>query len=571
MKPDNLREEMGVGEAIETRIDAGGWRTRWNPAVAAMAAREDLWPGRTIAELAHDLVQRDPHRTLIVDGALSRSAAELLDAAARLAGYLRGAGLQDGDVISFQLPNWWEANVINLAASLAGLVVNPIVPINRDGELIHMLGAARSRFMFIPAQFRGHDYAAMMRRVCAALPDPPQVVVLRGDAGDVLSFDRLLDADSLASPRPISADAVKLLMYTSGTTGKPKAVLHSHNSIHADGVKMYRAMAMDDASVTFCGSPLTHVSGYLWILNMPWLRGVPAVSLDQWNIAEAFPMLRDHDCTVMVGATPFLQDLVDHVEATGETLPALAQYICGGAAVPPSLIYRATRALPNCIAWRTFGATETTTLTRGPASRADARLGAETDGRLCGAEARVVDIASGAPVPAGQEGELLVRGPGMMLGYADPADNDGAFDADGFFRMGDLVRIVEDGHILCTGRAKDLIIRGGENISAKEIEDVLTGSPAIAEAAVVSMPSARTGEAICAFVIPRPGHAVSFEDISALIAAAGLARQKTPEHVEIVADLPKTPAGKVRKDQLRRIAAEIGPIEALSAARASGG
>jgi acyl-CoA synthetase (AMP-forming)/AMP-acid ligase II len=549
---------------IDHRRDAGGWQVRWNAAVARIAARDDLWPNRTIADLSADLVQADPDRVLIVDGGLEKTAGALFDAASRLAAHLRGTGLRDGDVISFQLPNWWEATVINLAASLAGLVVNPIVPINRDGELIHMLAAARTRFVFIPRVFRGHDHAAMLRRVCAVLPEPPRVVVLRGDADGFLAFDDLLAGPPLATARPIGADAVKLLMYTSGTTGKPKAVLHSHNSIHADSVKMHRVMALHTGSVAFCGSPLTHVSGYLWILNMPWLRAVPAVSLDSWAIANAFPLLVRHRCTVMVGATPFLQDLVTHVERTGETLPLLEQYICGGAAVPPNLIYRAMEVLPNCIAWRTFGATETTTLTRGPASRADARLGAETDGQICGAEAKVIDPASGDPVPPGVDGELLVRGPGMMLGYADPADNAGAFDADGFFRMGDLVRMTRDGHIICTGRTKDLIIRAGENISAKEIEDVLTASAMVAEAAVVAMPSRRTGEAICAFVVPRPGCRFDLAAATALVAGAGLARQKTPEHVEIVDSLPKTPAGKIRKDRLRDIAARLGPVESVN-------
>jgi acyl-CoA synthetase (AMP-forming)/AMP-acid ligase II len=545
---------------IEFRTDAGGWRTRWSRANAAAAARENLWPDKTVADLAFERVRNDPDRILVIDGSHSLSAGQLLETAHRLASRLNAAGLKAGDVISFQLPNWWEASVINLAASIAGLVVNPIVPINRDGELVHMLGAARSRFVFVPAVFRGYDYAAMMQRVCAVLPDPPIVVVVRGEPGGFVGFDELVADGPLIKPRAIDPNAVKLLMYTSGTTGMPKAVLHSHNSIHADGVKMYRAMALDDGSVSFCGSPLTHVSGYLWILNMPWLRGVPAVSLEQWQIAAAFDLLKRHECSVMIGATPFLQDLVDHVEQTGETLPRLGQYICGGAAVPPTLIYRAIQALPNCIAWRTFGATETTTLTRGPESRTDARLGAETDGKLCGVEAKVVDIATGLPVPAGAEGELCVRGPGMMLGYADVQDNDSAFDADGFFRMGDLVRLVEGDHIVCTGRTKDLIIRAGENISAKEIEDVLTASDLVAEAAVVAMPSNRTGEAICAFIIPRAGCSVSFGTVTALFVEAGLARQKTPEHVEVVTELPKTPAGKVRKDELRRIAARLGPV-----------
>lgn len=544
---------------IEQRVDVGGWQVRWNPAVARLAAAEGLWPDRTVAQLAAELAATEPDRILIVDGDLQWTAGQLYDRARRLAGWFVETGLVPGDVISFQLPNWWEANVINLAAAMAGVVVNPIVPINRDAEVSYMLAAARSRVMFVPEAFRRFGYAEMMQRVLPTLDPAPEVVVLRGDAGPFTSFDTLLQTEPLAADRPVAPDAVKLLMYTSGTTGRPKAVLHSHNSVHADGIKMRRHMRLDSPDVIFCGSPLTHVSGYLWILNVPWLTGMKAVSLDQWEIGRAFALLRDHGCTVMVGATPFLQDLVSHIEETGETLPLLRQYICGGAAVPPGLIYRATELLPNCIAWRTFGSTETTTLTCCPTRREDVRLGAETDGRICGVEVRVRDIATGKDVPAGEEGELLARGPGMMLGYANPADNEAAFDAEGYFHMGDLVRIVDTDHIVCTGRVKDLIIRAGENISAKEIEDVLMTSPAIAEAAVVSMPSAKTGEAICAFIVARNGRKLTLAEIDALIRTAGLARQKTPEHIEYVDAFPKTPAGKVRKDVLRKMAADFVP------------
>ena len=186
-----------------------------------------------------------------------------------------------------------------------------------------------------------------------------------------------------------------------------------------------------------------------------------------------------------------------------------------------------------------------------PRRREDLALAAETDGRLLRAEVRIVDLVTGKPVGPGEEGEILVREPSMALGYARAEDNVDAYDADGFFRMGDLGRLVQGDHIVCTGRKKDLIIRAGENISAREIEDVLYRSDRVAEVAVVSMPSARTGEAICAFVVPRPDATLDLDDVAGWVREAGLARQKTPEHVELVAELPKTPSGKVRKDLLR--------------------
>ncbi|GEO01537.1 cyclohexanecarboxylate-CoA ligase [Novosphingobium sediminis] len=542
---------------ITYRAMPGGWKVRWDEDRATRARAAGVWPDRTIADMAADLAARSPERLHMIDGDHAITVGEVHALASRLAGAFITAGLAPGDTIAFQLPNWWEAAVINLAAAMTGLVVNPIVPINRDTEVRLMLQTSRAKVVFIPGEFRGFDHAAMLDRVLPSLDMAPTVVVVRAEKGRFATFDDLLTAPPLAVVREVDPDAVKLLMFTSGTTGRPKAVLHSHNTLHADSVRMAAAMAVTADDTIFCPSPITHVSGYLWALNMPWVTGAPVVSLDTWKAGAGFELLRHHRCTVMLGATPFLRDIVDEIEARGETLPDLRNYICGGAAVPPALIQRAAEVLPNCIPWRTFGATETTTITRGPETRADLRLGAESDGRLYGVDVRLKDPVSLAERGLDEEGELWVRGPGVTLGYADPADNDAAFDADGYFRMGDLVRIVEGDHIVCTGRVKDLIIRAGENISAKEIEDVLLASPLIAEAAVVAMPSARTGEAICAFIVAATGALLTREDIDTVMAAALLARQKMPEHVEFVTDLPKTAAGKVRKDDLRARAAAI--------------
>ncbi len=541
---------------VEQRRDVGGWAVRWNAALAAQARANGDWPDRTVADFARERAAQHPEQVQIVDGDRSLSCAELFERARRLAGWFLAIGLKPGEVVSFQLPNWWEACVIDLAASMTGVVTNPIVPINRDAEVRYMLQESRTRVMFVPSTFRKFDHAAMMQRIAADLPDRPRVVLVRGQGmhGEA-DFDTLLAASSPVSRFvAVDPDAVKLLMYTSGTTGRPKGVLHSHNSFHADSVKLKPTVGLGKGDVTFCPSPVTHVSGYLWVLNMPWCGDIPAVMVDTWEPERAFELMRRHACSFMVGATPFLQDLVAEARRRGETLPALRSYLCGGAAVPPSLIYEAAELFPNCLPWRTFGATEAPTMTGPPPSRAGLRLAAETDGRLNRAEVRIVDIVSGALLAPGEEGEILVREPSMALGYARAEDNEAAYDEDGFFRMGDLGRLVETGHLICTGRKKDLIIRAGENISAKEIEDVLHRCPKVAECAVVSMPSTRTGEAICAFVVPVPGATLDLPEIAKLVQDARMATQKTPERVVLVAELPKNPAGKVRKDLLRQTA-----------------
>jgi len=541
----------------EYRTDPGGWQVRWNEALARRWRASGDWTDLTVADYATQRVQREPDRVLIVEGETELTAKALFDNAQRLAGWFVQIGLAPGDVVSFQLPNWWEAAVIDLAACMTGVVVNPIVAINRDAEVTYMLNESRTRVMFVPQLFRKFDYAEMMRRIAPSLAASPRVVVLRGEAGEFEGFDAVLQAaPPLKQPRPVNPDAVKLLMYTSGTTGRPKGVLHSHNSILADCVKMKPVMQLEAPDRVFCPSPLTHVTGYLWVLTMPWYGGLTAVTMDTWQPRQAFELLQRHGCALMLGATPFLQDLLAIVRESGETLPALRYYLCGGASVPPDLIYEAADRFPNCIPWRNFGATEATTMTCCPRTRADLRFGAETDGRLYRAEVKIVGLDSGAPVAPGEEGEIRVREPSMALGYARVEDNEGAYDDEGYFLMGDLCKVVEGDHIVCTGRKKDLIIRSGENISAKEIEDVLFRSPRIVEAAVVAMPSRKTGEAICAFIVPEPGERLDLAAVDAMMRMAGLARQKTPEHVELLEALPKTASGKVRKDILRAMAAQ---------------
>jgi len=543
--------------ATEFRSDPGGWLVRWNDTLARRWRASGDWTDRTVVSYATERLQREPDRVLIVEGEIELTVRDLYKKAQRLAGWFVQLGLSPGDVVSFQLPNWWEAAVIDLAACMTGVVVNPIVAINRDAEVTYMLNESRSRVIFVPQVFRRHDYTEMLRRITPALSAPPRVVVLRGEAGEFESFDAVLRAaPPLESPRAVDPDAVKLLMYTSGTTGRPKGVLHSHNSILADCVKMKPVMQLEAPDRVFCPSPLTHVTGYLWVLTMPWYGGLTAVTMDTWNPGQAFELLQRHACALMLGATPFLQDLLAIVRDTGQTLPSLRYYLCGGAAVPPSLIYEAADRFPNCIPWRNFGATEATTMTCCPRSRADIRFGAETDGRLYRAEVKIVGLDSGLEVRPDEEGEIHVREPSMALGYARVEDNDGAYDDDGFFLMGDLGKLIDDDHLVCTGRKKDLIIRSGENISAKEIEDVLFRSSRIVEAAVVAMPSRKTGEAICAFIVPAPGEQIDLASVDAMMRAAGLARQKTPEHVQVVDALPKTASGKVRKDVLRSMAAQ---------------
>jgi acyl-CoA synthetase (AMP-forming)/AMP-acid ligase II len=504
----------------------------------------------TVADYARAHALQEPSRTLLIDADHRLSASQLYGEAEALAAAFLADGLAPGDTVSYMLPNWYETCVISLAAALTGLVIHPLLPIYRERELSFMLADCESRLLFIPAIFRNLDYRDLIGGIRGGLPALKRVIVVRGAGGDV-AYERFLGSGG-ATPLPtVSADAIKMLIYTSGTTGRPKGVLHTHNTIMADVRSLAKFWRVTTADSFFVPSPVTHIGGSLYAHEFVWYSGTPAVLLDVWNGAEALKLLHRHGCTISAGATPFLKDLIEASRLTGTVPQALRLYICGGAAVPPSLIREAHEIFPNCVSCRVYGSTEVPTITGGAGPNDGLEACAETDGALCGTEIRIVDPETGRPVSAGMEGEILVSGPEMFLGYRAAEDNESALTTDGFFKTGDLGRMVDSDHLVITGRKKDLIIRAGENISAKEIEDALGGHPAIAEIAVVAVPNERTGEAACACVVLKTGGPLPLEELGRFMRERGWARQKIPEALLVLPSLPRTATGKIRKDVLR--------------------
>jgi acyl-CoA synthetase (AMP-forming)/AMP-acid ligase II len=507
-----------------------------------------LWDERTIADMAFALTEADPGFVAFVDGEVTMTRAELLAEAEALAVALHDRGLRPGDVLAFQVPNWREAAAINLAAALSGLVVNPIVPIYRDHEAGQMLADCRARALFVPASFRNFDYAAMAARIRPDLPDLAHVFTVRGAGAD--DYAALVDEGrGRAFARPtVDPLGVKMVLYTSGTTGRPKGVLHSHVTL----ARILRTSAehwgVKPGEATLMPSPVTHISGYANGLEAPLVCGTRTVLMESWDARAALSLIDRHELVGTVAATPFLVELANAARETGHRLPSFRFFACGGAAVPADLIPAAREAFAQCRPFRVFGASEVPLVTFGWPDDLD--LAATTDGEIVDYEVRIVD-GDDRDLPDGQEGEILARGPAMMMGYADAQQTREAITTDGFFRTGDLGVRTADGALTITGRKKDLIIRGGENISAKEIEDVLHLHPAVREAAVVAMPHERLGEGVCAFVI-RSGE-VDGPALAAHVAASGLAKQKIPERFEMVEDFPRTASGKVRKDQLRAL------------------
>lgn len=538
----------------ERKLVSGRW-IRWNDERAGRAYARGLWSRETLADALHAAAEQTPERPLVVDGQIRLNSQALRAQAITLAQAML-ARAPAGSVVSFMLPNWHEAAVIYLAATLAGMVVNPILPSLRDRELEFILKDVQARLIFLPSTLRQHDYAAMASRVTSRLETPPEVIVLRGDAAGHTAWDSLLEHAAPAKRLPtLDADAVRMVLYTSGTTGRPKGVLHSHNSIHALICQLREHWLIERGDKFLVPSPIAHIGGSIYAFESPLLLGTTAVLMDRWDADEAVRLMEAEGCTHMAGATPFLRQLLEAARGASTRLPRLKVFVCGGASVPPSLIRSAAAYFERAVVTRVYGSTEVPVTTVGVTQAEDAAHAADTDGRPGLAEIKLI---SHDAAPSG-EGEILARAPQMLVGYLHPEDETEAFDSEGYFRTGDLARWVDGAYIVVTGRAKDIIIRNGENISPKEVEDILIAHPDIAEIAIVGLPDPRTGERACAVIVPRKPPGPGIDSLRAFLDAQGVAKFKVPEQVAIWEALPKNDAGKVLKHQIRASLAASAP------------
>jgi acyl-CoA synthetase (AMP-forming)/AMP-acid ligase II len=518
---------------------------------SAFATPADI---RGLGAVALEKTRVDPGRVSVVEGERKVTRGELVDAALRIGGALLARGLKPGDAVAFQLPNWWEACVINLTAALFGFRIVPLLTIYREAELRAMLPACGVRAIFVPKSFRGFDYPALVAR---AGHGPVEVFTVRGDAASPDDFAALL-AHARAEPMLPPADDIKMVLFTSGSTGHPKGVMHSHATmeIMIRNAAAFWKVGADD--VFFVASPIGHIGGSMYAFDFPWITDCSAILADSWEPAAAVRTIDAARITIMAGATPFLEGLIAAATSAGTSLPSLRRFVCGGASVPPELVRRGLAQFPNAVVSRAYGSTEIPLACPGIGTREEAQRRADTDGE-CRSEVRIL-ATDGSEAPAGESGEIAIRAPQMLVGYLDPADEDGAFTGDGYFMMGDLGRIVDGRFIEITGRKKDIIIRKGENISPLEIENALMRHDDVRQAAVVGVPDKERGEMVVAFVIPVAGRGFDFAAMTRHLDALGMARQKFPERLHVVTELPMNTVGKVQKPELRVIARQMAAL-----------
>ncbi|MEZ0120999.1 MAG: AMP-binding protein [Candidatus Reddybacter sp.] len=481
---------------------------------------------------------------------------ELAEKAERVAVALAHYGVEKQDVVSFQLPNWWEFVVINLACLRIGAVSNPLMPIFREHELSFMVDFAESKVLIIPKTFRGFDHEKMIEGMRDKLPQLEHVFVVGGDGEN--SFDAALlnhgltvDSTALFKARELDPNDVVLMLYTSGTTGMPKGVMHCANTFLFSVDKMIERGELTQDDDILMGSPLAHLTGFMYGMWMPIVLKTKMIFLDVWNVDLGWQLMAEENASFAMGATPFLADLSGSEKRDSCNSERFRIFVCGGAPIPSALAEKATEALSIKL-MAVWGMSECGVVTTTKLNDPPEKIFGSDGVAVPACEVKIVDEQNKS-LPVGEEGRLLEKSPSTFIGYLKrPEAYD--VDGDGFFDTGDLARMDGDGYIRITGRSKDIIIRGGENIPVVEVENILYKHADIIDCAVVAMPDERLGELGCCFVTVNKGVSFTFQNMIDYLLENKLAKNYLPEHLEIISDMPRTASGKIQKFQLREIA-----------------
>lgn len=521
--------------------------------------KHGYWKNKNLFSYLEQNAKEFGQKVAFVDDQIRFTYEDLVTNIKKMAGAFLANGIQPGDVVSFQLPNWGEAVVIYKALQMIGAIANPITPIYRKKELEYILSHAKSKMIFIPNRFRNYNYLEMVRKLenADALEkiviidryyDEPQLHSYKETTYSSFIESGLINEDVF----PINEEIISLLIFTSGTTSDPKGVLMSHNTLNSQIDRYELTFNLQPDDVILALGSFGHVSGLNVGVEVPLRLGCKTVHQVIWEPKEAINLIIDEGVTWALGATPFLKGLLSEFQKLDQKRKdqlRLKHFICGGADIPPDLIYEAQRTF-NCFVGRTYGASEAGSVTLTNINDTYQKA-ATTEGKLH--EMKKVKIVNddGEELPIGMIGEIAVKGPDRFLGYLQPEFNEDSFTEDGWFLTGDLGVIDEDDYLEIKARKKDIIIRGGENISVKEVEDILYQHPSIANVAIVAMPDVLMGEKACAYVVLNERTTFSFEEMTRFLTEKEIARQKFPERLEVIEELPMNANGKIQKFKLR--------------------
>ncbi|HFP1477618.1 medium-chain fatty-acid--CoA ligase [Escherichia coli] len=527
--------------------------------------QQGLWGDASLADYWQQTARAMPDKIAVVDNHGASYTYSALDhAASCLANWMLAKGIESGDRIAFQLPGWCEFTVIYLACLKIGAVSVPLLPSWREAELVWVLNKCQAKMFFAPTLFKQTRPVDLILPLQNQLPQLQQIVGVDklAPATSSLSLSQIIaDNTSLTTAITTHGDELAAVLFTSGTEGLPKGVMLTHNNILASERAYCARLNLTWQDVFMMPAPLGHATGFLHGVTAPFLIGARSVLLDIFTPDACLALLEQQRCTCMLGATPFVYDLLNILEKQPADLSALRFFLCGGTTIPKKVARECQQRGIKLLS--VYGSTESSPHAvvnlDDPLSRF-----MHTDGyAAAGVEIKVVDDAR-KTLPPGCEGEEASRGPNVFMGYFDePELTARALDEEGWYYSGDLCRMDEAGYIKITGRKKDIIVRGGENISSREVEDILLQHPKIHDACVVAMSDERLGERSCAYVVLKaPHHSLSLEEVVAFFSRKRVAKYKYPEHIVVIEKLPRTTSGKIqkfllRKDIMRRLTQDV--------------
>ncbi|EMA8725458.1 medium-chain fatty-acid--CoA ligase [Escherichia coli] len=527
--------------------------------------QQGLWGDASLADYWQQTARAMPDKIAVVDNHGASYTYSALDhAASCLANWMLAKGIESGDRIAFQLPGWCEFTVIYLACLKIGAVSVPLLPSWREAELVWVLNKCQAKMFFAPTLFKQTRPVDLILPLQNQLPQLQQIVGVDklAPATSSLSLSQIIaDNTPLTTAITTHGDELAAVLFTSGTEGLPKGVMLTHNNILASERAYCARLNLTWQDVFMMPAPLGHATGFLHGVTAPFLIGARSVLLDIFTPDACLALLEQQRCTCMLGATPFVYDLLNVLEKQPADLLALRFFLCGGTTIPKKVARECQQLGIKLLS--VYGSTESSPHAvvnlDDPLSRF-----MHTDGyAAAGVEIKVVDDAR-KTLPPGCEGEEASRGPNVFMGYFDePELTARALDEEGWYYSGDLCRMDEAGYIKITGRKKDIIVRGGENISSREVEDILLQHPKIHDACVVVMPDERLGERSCAYVVLKaPHHSLSLEEVVAFFSRKRVAKYKYPEHIVVIEKLPRTASGKIqkfllRKDIMRRLTQDV--------------
>ncbi|MDO2317583.1 medium-chain fatty-acid--CoA ligase [Escherichia coli] len=527
--------------------------------------QQGLWGDASLADYWQQTARAMPDKIAVVDNHGATYTYSALDhAASCLANWMLAKGIESGDRIAFQLPGWCEFTVIYLACLKTGAVSVPLLPSWREAELVWVLNKCQAKMFFAPTLFKQTRPVDLILPLQNQLPQLQQIVGVDklAPATSSLSLSQILaDNTPLTTAITTHGDELAAVLFTSGTEGLPKGVMLTHNNILASERAYCARLNLTWQDVFMMPAPLGHATGFLHGVTAPFLIGARSVLLDIFTPDACLALLEQQRCTCMLGATPFVYDLLNLLEKQPADLSALRFFLCGGTTIPKKVARECQQRGIKLLS--VYGSTESSPHAVVNLDDPLPRF-MHTDGyAAAGVEIKVVDDAR-KTLPPGCEGEEASRGPNVFMGYFDePELTARALDEEGWYYSGDLCRMDEAGYIKITGRKKDIIVRGGENISSREVEDILLQHPKIHDACVVTMPDERLGERSCAYVVLKaPHHSLSLEEVVAFFSRKRVAKYKYPEHIVVIEKLPRTVSGKIqkfllRKDIMRRLTQDV--------------